>query len=159
MTKYYRSDQLVEAVKFDGQEIIDGAFINHGSADVTLDTLHCGKALVPPGVAAVEVEQRFGLAGPSLIFLQPGDWLVTYPDGIKQRLAQKTFEEHFAAYPEVTAQTSDGYHTFQELYDHRHALWAVLLENYRSRAWKTRVTKDGRETPGWFIAGLTFPFG
>lgn len=158
MTKYYRSDQLVEALQFNGQEM-EGGFVNLGTSEASVDTSAFGTLLVAPGYALLEVEKHFGARMPSVIILAPGDWLLTYPDGSKQRLAATTFAGHFAAMPEVTAQTSDGYHTFQELYDHRHALWAVILQNYRSRAFKTRQSKDGRETPGWFIAGLSFPFG
>lgn len=59
----------------------------------------------------------------------------------------------------VMPDASDGYHSFQELYDHRHQLFAIVLESYRKWAFKTRLTADGRESPGWFIAGLQMPFG
>lgn len=61
---------------------------------------------------------------------------------------------------------SDGYHTFDELYDHRCVLFIVLCNFlYRTYAkleftnahlipWKTRFHADGTQWDGWFLAGL-----
>jgi hypothetical protein len=48
----------------------------------------------------------------------------------------------------------DGYHTFNELYDHRIALFICLLKQNISRAWRSRKHSDGTSFDGWFIAGL-----
>jgi len=48
---------------------------------------------------------------------------------------------------------SDGYHTFDELYEHRHALFITLANKYID-AWKSRKHNDGSEYEGWFIAGI-----
>ena len=61
--------------------------------------------------------------------------------------------------PMPVDQVSDGYHTFKELYDHRHALWMLVLLHNRDHAFKTRKNQDGKEWPGWFIAGMNTPFG
>jgi len=55
-------------------------------------------------------------------------------------------------------QVSDGYHTFDELYEHRCLLWAGLL-NWQDGTFKTRKNDKGEEWPGWFIAGLNTPWG
>ena len=47
-------------------------------------------------------------------------------------------------------ETSDGYHTFNELYDHRIALFLALCRT-RSDAWKSRVHSDGSKFDGWFL--------
>lgn len=60
---------------------------------------------------------------------------------------------------EVSGSTSDGYHTFDELYAHRHHLFAVILNDHANLAFKTHKTQDGRSLDGWFIAGLYTPFG
>lgn len=49
-------------------------------------------------------------------------------------------------------ETSDGYHTFNELYEHRHALFAVLCSVMPS--WKSLLHSDGTMFDGWFIAGI-----
>lgn len=54
---------------------------------------------------------------------------------------------------------SDGYHTFADLYEHRHALWAALLYVYEPIAFKTRRNQEGEEWPGWFIAGINTEMG
>ena len=56
-------------------------------------------------------------------------------------------------------EVSDGYHTFNELYEHRHSLFAVVLADWKKYSFKTRKTQDGREYVGWFIAGINSPIG
>ena len=59
----------------------------------------------------------------------------------------------------ITGDTSDGYHTFNELYEHRNVLFALVLRSYPRSAWKTRRGKDGEEIEGWFIGGMETEFG
>ncbi len=59
-----------------------------------------------------------------------------------------------------TGKVSDGYHTFDELYDHRCLLFlafqAIVHQDTLpySGAWKSRRHHDGSSFDGWFIAGL-----
>ena len=55
-------------------------------------------------------------------------------------------------------QVSDGYHTFDELYEHRCLLFAAL-SCWVHGFFKTRKNDKGEEWPGWFIAGLNTPWG
>jgi hypothetical protein len=55
--------------------------------------------------------------------------------------------------PCPTGQVSDGFHTFDELYDHRNHLFIVLLRMTPAHAWRSRFHHDGTGFPGWFIAG------
>ena len=51
---------------------------------------------------------------------------------------------------------SDGYHSFKELYEHRHALFIALLSQAASQnedAWFSKLHDDGTGYPGWIIAG------
>lgn len=57
----------------------------------------------------------------------------------------------------VTGDTSDGYHTFNELYEHRHALFSVICK--QNNGWKSRKHSDGTMWDGWFIAGVETPQG
>lgn len=59
---------------------------------------------------------------------------------------------------------SDGYHTFTELYEHRHALYLALVKMYdnyitplncRVKCWKARVHDDGSTYEGWFLLGMS----
>lgn len=52
---------------------------------------------------------------------------------------------------------SDGFHTFNELYEHRHALFA--LASKALNGWKSKLHSDGTMFEGWFIAGLQTPKG
>ena len=56
---------------------------------------------------------------------------------------------------------SDGYHTFDELYEHRHLLFILLVSTnqWYLKPWKSKLHDDGPMYPGWFIAGTTLPSG
>jgi len=56
-------------------------------------------------------------------------------------------------------EVSDGYHTFNELYDHRFLLWINLMQQCEYPCVKSRKNSDGSEWDGWFVAGMTTPYG
>lgn len=49
---------------------------------------------------------------------------------------------------------SDGYHTFNELYEFRNVLFIKLVKANKDVAFKTIKNKEGEEWDGWFILGL-----
>ena len=55
---------------------------------------------------------------------------------------------------QITGETSDGYHTFNELYHHRAVLFSVICRFFPERAWKSRKHHDGSMYDGMFIAGI-----
>lgn len=59
----------------------------------------------------------------------------------------------------VDENTSDGYHTFKELYEHRHILFFAVLAANPSKAWKSKLHDDGSFMEGWFIAGIETDLG
>ena len=61
--------------------------------------------------------------------------------------------------PEVTGETSDGYHTFDELYHHRAVLFSVIVRDHKERAWKAKAHHDGTMYDGMFIVGIKTPKG
>lgn len=73
-----------------------------------------------------------------------------------------------------TGKISDGYHTFDELYEHRFALFIALCRAYNNqfdgtheiidgkmvpRVWRSKLQSDGNMYPGWFIAGINHAKG
>lgn len=54
----------------------------------------------------------------------------------------------------ITGDTSDGYHTFNELYDHRAKLFSVIVRCFKGRAWKSKLHHDGTMYEGMFIVGI-----
>jgi hypothetical protein len=56
-------------------------------------------------------------------------------------------------------QTYDGYHNFDELYDHRCHLMVALMLAYSKLAWRADKNEDGSKWPGWFTAGINLPTG
>ena len=56
-------------------------------------------------------------------------------------------------------EVSDGYHTFNELYDHRAKLFAVICNTYKEKAWKSKMHDTGDMYDGMFIVGIDTPQG
>lgn len=61
----------------------------------------------------------------------------------------------------ATGRISDGYHTFDELYDHRITLYIALCRHlYMTKnpvaVWRTKVHSDLSVWDGWFILGIGF---
>ncbi len=48
---------------------------------------------------------------------------------------------------------SDGYHTFDELYEHRCLLWILLCKS-AIKSWKSKLHSDGTSYDGWFVLGM-----
>lgn len=53
---------------------------------------------------------------------------------------------------------SDGYHTFDELYEHRHSLFLALMRCLPYCSWLSRSHDDGSSFDGWFICGINLPW-
>jgi len=54
---------------------------------------------------------------------------------------------------------SDGFHSFDELYEHRIALFIALLhktvfDKSNNKCWKSRLNSDGTKWKGWIVAGI-----
>lgn len=60
---------------------------------------------------------------------------------------------------EINGDTSDGYHTFNELYHHRAVLFSVIVKAFPDKAWKARKHHDGTMYDGMFIVGINTPHG
>lgn len=52
----------------------------------------------------------------------------------------------------------DGYHTFDELYEHRITLYIAFCKQMESRTymqiWRSKLHSDGTSFDGWFILGI-----
>ena len=56
---------------------------------------------------------------------------------------------------------SDGFHTFNGLYEQRMIMFAALVKAYKDKAWKSYRHEDGEYCfgGGWFIVGIDTPEG
>lgn len=61
--------------------------------------------------------------------------------------------------PVITGETSDGYHTFNELYHHRAVLFSVIVSQFPELCWKSKRHYDGTMYDGMFIVGIETPTG
>jgi hypothetical protein len=80
---------------------------------------------------------------------------------MKQHAAKcKTRDINFAAGNQIPRECDcDGYHTFEELYDHRITLYITLCAILRLHTnlpiWRSKKHSDGTEWKGWFILGIS----
>ena len=58
-------------------------------------------------------------------------------------------------------EVSDGFHTFNGLYEQRMILFAALVKAYKDKAWKSYRHEGGEYCfgGGWFIVGIDTPEG
>jgi hypothetical protein len=49
---------------------------------------------------------------------------------------------------------SDGYHTYNELYEHRMILFSVICNTYSKLAWKSKLHHNGEMFDGYFVVGI-----
>jgi hypothetical protein len=63
--------------------------------------------------------------------------------------------------PCATGAVSNGFHSFDELYEQRHALFIALLKTLRAEKiielgapWRTKTHSDGASYEGWFVLGI-----
>lgn len=88
-------------------------------------------------------------------------WHGLLRDGTIELVAMLTPAQAIAATlgPTVTGETSDGYHTFNELYHHRAVLFSVIVRDHSALAWKSKLHSDGTMYDGMFIVGIETPQG
>lgn len=59
----------------------------------------------------------------------------------------------------MTNPVSDGYHTFDELYEHRNTLFIALMATKPELSWWSHQHHDGSMFDGWLIGGMSLPTG
>lgn len=88
----------------------------------------------------------------------PQPWSLEEPS--KVRDASSGNDEDSGKVKEDLSQISDGYHTFGELYEHRHSLVLALMALEPELFWFSRRHSDGTLCFGdgnWFIVGADLP--
>lgn len=87
-----------------------------------------------------------------------GGYCLNEEGGLDERLVLNRLADLIVPQP-IDGDTSDGYHTFNELYHHRAVLFSVIVENFAARAWKSKLHADGTMYEGMFIVGIETPDG
>lgn len=85
------------------------------------------------------------------------DWMMDNDEHMVEKIVER--QPTVDAEPPVTGETSDGYHTFNELYHHRAVLFSVIVKAFPEKAWKARKHHDGTMYDGMFIVGIETPYG
>lgn len=84
-------------------------------------------------------------------------WLTDNDEHMVEEIVER--QPTVDAEPVITGETSDGYHTFNELYHHRAVLFSVIVKAFEDKAWKARKHHDGTMYDGMFIVGIQTPYG
>ena len=85
------------------------------------------------------------------------DWMMDNDEHMVEKIVER--QPTVDAEPFITGETSDGYHTFNELYHHRAVLFSVIVKAFKDKAWKSRKHHDGTMYDGMFIVGVGTPYG
>ena len=85
------------------------------------------------------------------------DWMMDNDEHMVEEIVER--QPTIDAEPVITGETSDGYHTFNELYHHRAVLFSVIVKAFKDKAWKSRKHHDGTMYDGMFIVGIETPDG
>lgn len=60
---------------------------------------------------------------------------------------------------DINGNTSDGYHTFNELYLHRMVLFSIICNQNKDVSWKSELHFEGDMFEDYFIVGINTPEG
>lgn len=85
------------------------------------------------------------------------DWMMDNDEHMVEKIVER--QPTVDAEPFITGETSDGYHTFNELYHHRAVLFSVIVKAFEDKAWKSKKHHDGTMYDGMFIVGIETPDG
>ena len=106
------------------------------------------------------------LEGPMFAF--EGDYVIEGVRGEFYPCKPDIFEETYSVADEevelvykhdAPGDTSDGSHTFDELYYHRMMLFAFICNSHKDDAWKSLQHDDGTMYDDYFIVGIDTPEG
>lgn len=81
-----------------------------------------------------------------------GDYVIKVGDTLSVS-SKESFESNFQE--GLIGDVSDGYHTFNELYNDRCVLFAVICNTYKDVSWKSWLHSDGSMFNDYFIVGIT----
>ncbi len=76
----------------------------------------------------------------------------------KKQLSQVTIDGRLE-WVENPGEIRDGYHSFNELYEHRITLYIALCRALKDKEdvgiiWRSKTHSDGTEWEGWFVLGI-----
>lgn len=86
--------------------------------------------------------------------------LIVHDDGVLDEIDAEDARVLGPTTLTVDENTSDGYHTFKDLYEHRIRLFIALCRMCASsggvhrEVWRSRLHSDGTSIDGWFIMGI-----
>lgn len=157
MKEYYSRPVAIKAIlltKDNVDEVAKLCTIN-GTPAQTINLDSKGRVADPGIITAFRGITIKQFDGPeNWMVAAPGEWIL-----IEQGGAFAISDTQFKTYyTESMGDVSDGFHSFNELYDHRIELFIQLCkkidEKQHGRVFRTRVHSNGAVWPGWFMLGI-----
>jgi hypothetical protein len=152
MSRYTKKPVTIDALQWTGSNLDAALDFCEGSATYEAMASGGGLLVIETLESSKEAKTRHAAS--------VGDWIIKGVKGEFYPIKPDIFESTYSLEsrgaegptPGVDGKTSDGYHTFDELYEHRHALFAVACRFLDG--WKSKLHDDGTMFDGWFIAGI-----
>ncbi len=147
MTRYRSRVVEIEAIEWDGDNIAEIRRFMAPSEP------HCSAGFT-------DIDQVIGIQTlEGQMTARVGDYIIKGTEGEFYPCKPSVFQRKYSDAP--VGETSDGYHTFNELYEHRIQLWITLCrelwvsrENVEQLAWRSKLHSDGSSLEGWFVLGV-----
>ena len=142
------------------EQIVDFSSSGSGNSDTsgTVINPYCGRNslydyYIPNDVSneikdpSLSLNNYITLSTPCTLIYMPNKYICKIPS-IKDGINSDNIGEF-----------SDGYHTFNELYHHRAILFAVICNQFKNLAWKSKLHSDETMYDDMFIVGINTPEG
>lgn len=152
----------------ENHSLLRGLSMSHTRANAALKTCQKdGEAMMISDKERREVARKLReVTEEELCYMFTEEILDCYIDGhclneegdLDERLVFNRLADLIEPQP-INGDTSDGYHTFNELYHHRAVLFSVIVAKFLDRAWKSKLHADGTMYEGMFIVGIKTPDG
>lgn len=145
MGKYVKKPVQIEAIQWTGDNYDEiSKFTESELKTITLTNKFTGKI----EVATLEIETLEGTMSASV-----GDYIIKGIQGEFYPCKPDIFEATYTS--GGVGSTSDGYHTFDELYHHRMILFATICNlTDPKKTWKSWKHHDGTMYDDYFIVGV-----
>lgn len=154
MPKFKRKSEIIEVMTFD--ELVEHGRAN--GANIVNGMPWCFK-FHGYGVTHENDECYLIASRTEVIEMTPDHLLIILENGnIGVRDAKSFYDKHELV-EQDKGNISDGYHTFNELYVHRHALFINVVNANQDKSFKTLRNDSGEQLDGWFIAGINTVHG
>lgn len=152
--QYYSKPVMVKAIQYTGDNydhVISILSLNNASAELVY--LDKDNKRVPKNIITETRVLAIQLGEHEFVSAHEGDWIILNDESGVYPIPDEFFKQFYVKNP---SEISDGYHTFNELYQHRILIYMALCKNVVADhpVWRSKVHSDDSVWDGWFILGI-----